>query len=115
MTGANECPSQPRTRARHQIRPARRLDQRAHGPPGTDGQNAATGNGYAREQTNWGTASNGTITGSEVEIDAGPGQYVSAGLWTAQTGGTFIDTVAVVNTTLGAVGKLKVTPTYTQS
>ncbi|MFF2026547.1 phage tail fiber protein [Rhodococcus koreensis] len=85
------------------------------GPPGTNGQNEAAGNGYARKQTSWGTASNGTITGSEVEIDAGAGQYVSAGLWTAQTGGTFIDTVAVVNTTLGAVGKLKVTPTYTQT
>ncbi|WP_072689236.1 phage tail fiber protein [Rhodococcus marinonascens] len=85
------------------------------GAPGTNGANEASGGAYSRKQTTWGTASGGTITGSEVEIDAEAGTYTAAGLWTAENGGTFIDTVAVVATTLGAPGKLRVTPTYTQT
>jgi hypothetical protein len=85
------------------------------GPPGTNGANEASGGGYARKQTTWGTASGGTVTGTEVTIDAPAGSFTAAGLWTAATGGTFIDTVAVVSTQLGAPGQLKITPTYTQT
>lgn len=85
--------------------------------PGTTGASEATGGSpaYARKQTTWGAASNGAITGSEVTIDAAQGTYTHAGIWSAETGGTFIDKVAITSTTLGSQGQIKVTPKYTQS
>lgn len=86
-----------------------------NGNPSSTGGNEVSGGGYARKKTTWGSPSNGTITGSEVTIDVPAGTYTHAGLWTAESGGQFIDTVAVVQTTLGSTGQLKITPTYTQS
>lgn len=86
--------------------------------PGTTGANEATGGSpaYARKQTTWtGGASDGVVSGSQVTIDVPAGTYTYAGLWTASTGGTFIDKVAITSTTLGGQGQILVTPSVTIS
>ena len=86
--------------------------------PSTTGQNEAAGGtpSYARKQTTWTAgASDGIINGSEVSIDVPAGSYTHAGIWSAATGGNFIDKVSITATTLGAQGVVKVTPTVTVS
>ncbi|MBF6449039.1 MULTISPECIES: phage tail fiber protein [Nocardia] len=87
------------------------------GDPGTSGANEATGGSpaYARVATTWGAASNGQVSGSQVTINLPAGTYTYAGLWTAASGGTFIDKVAIASTTLGSQGTLLVTPTFTMT
>lgn len=83
--------------------------------PGTTGTSEATGGSpaYARKQTTWtGGASDGSVPGSQVEFDAGAGTYTWVGIWTAATGGTFIGGLQLSSAaTLGAQGKVQVTPT----
>ncbi|MEV6773896.1 hypothetical protein AB0N05_35200 [Nocardia sp. NPDC051030] len=85
--------------------------------PSTTGANEASGGSpaYARVATTWGAAANGAVTGSQVTINLPAGTYTYAGLWTAATGGTFIDKVAIASTTLGSQGTLLVTPTFTMT
>lgn len=86
--------------------------------PGSTGASEATGGApaYARKQTTWTAgASDGATTGSQVTFDLPAGTYTYIGIWTAATGGTFIDRAAITSTTLGAQGQLLVTPTFTQS
>jgi hypothetical protein len=85
--------------------------------PGGTGANEATGGSpaYARQQTTWGTAASSQISGSQVTINVPAGTYTFAGLWTAVTGGTFIDQVAISSTTLGAQGTLLITPTFSMT
>jgi len=86
--------------------------------PGTTGTSEATGGSpaYARKQTTWTAgSSDGVVNGSQVSIDAPAGTYTYAGLWSAATAGTFVGSVAITATTLGAQGQVLVTPTYTQS
>lgn len=86
--------------------------------PSTTGANEAAGGtpSYARKQTTWTAGgSDGVINGSEVSIDVPAGSYTHAGIWSAATGGSFIDKVAITATTLGAQGVVKVTPTVTVS
>ena len=85
--------------------------------PGTTGTNEATGGtpSYARKQTGWAAAASATSTGTQVTIDVPPGTYTFMGLWSAATGGTFVDKVAITSTTLGAQGQILVTPSYTQT
>lgn len=85
--------------------------------PGTNGSNEASGGSpaYKRVATTWSAPANGQITGSQVTIDLPTGTYTHAGLWTALTGGTFIDKVAISSTTLGGQGTLLITPTFTIS
>ncbi|MBF6356515.1 hypothetical protein IU449_18525 [Nocardia higoensis] len=85
--------------------------------PGTTGTNEATGGSpaYKRVATTWTAPANGQVTGSQVTIDLPAGSYTHAGLWTALTGGTFIDKVAIPATTLGGQGTLLITPTFTIS
>jgi hypothetical protein len=89
------------------------------GDPGTTGANEATGGSpaYARQATTWSADStdDGVRAGTQVTIDVPAGTYTYAGLWTAASGGTFIDKVAITSTVLSAQGQIKVTPTYTQS
>lgn len=90
------------------------------GSPGSDGTaNHATGGSpaYARKATVWGTASGGVITGSEVEIDVPAGTYTHISIWLAATGtgSGFVDSAAITSTTLGAQGKLLITPAFTIS
>lgn len=85
--------------------------------PGTTGAGEATGGtpAYARKQTSWGAPTNGVATGSQVAIDAAAGTYPWAGIWSAASGGTFVDKIAIASTTLGAQGQVQVTPSYTQT
>lgn len=84
--------------------------------PGTTGANEATGGSpaYARKTTTWaGGASDGSVTGSQVEFDAAAGTYTWAGVWSGSTflGGLQLSSAA----TLGAQGKVQVTPTISAS
>lgn len=87
--------------------------------PAANGANEASGGSptaYARKQTTWGTASNSTVTGTEVTFDVPAGSYSHWGLWTAATGGTFLDGGALTATvTLSAQGQVKSPISYTQS
>src|SRR5690606_2116272 len=70
---------------------------------------------YSRVATTWTAPANGQVTGSQVTIDLAAGSYTHAGLWTALTGGTFIDKVAIPATTPGGQGTLLIPPTLTIS
>jgi len=86
--------------------------------PGTTGTSEATGGSpaYARKQTTWTAgSSDGVVTGSQVTFDVPAATYAYVGLWSASTGGTFIDKVAITSTTMSAQGQILVTPTFTQS
>lgn len=85
--------------------------------PSTTGANEASGGSpaYARVATTWSAPANGQVTGSQVTVNLPAGKYTHAGLWNAATGGTFIDKVAIAETTLGAQGTLLITPTFTIS
>ncbi|GAB4582317.1 phage tail fiber protein [Nocardia sp. IFM 10818] len=87
--------------------------------PATTGTNEASGGSpaYARKETVWTSGTGGVITGSQVTIDLPAGTYTHIGLWKTANGGPadFIDKVAISSTTLGAQGKLLITPTFTQS
>lgn len=87
------------------------------GAPGTTGANEATGGSpaYARKQTTWGAASAGVATGSQVSIDVPAGTFTDAGGWSAATGGTFFDRLAISSTTVGANATILITPTVTVS
>lgn len=85
--------------------------------PGTTGANEATGGSpaYARKQTTWTSGTTGTNTGSVVTIDLPAGTYTHAGIWSAATGGTFIDKIAITTTVLGGQGQADATPKYVQA
>lgn len=87
--------------------------------PSTTGANEATGGSpaYARQQTTWSAdaVDDGVRAGTQVTIDVPAGTYTHYGIWTASSGGTFIDGGAITSTVIGAQGQIKVTPTYTQS
>ena len=69
---------------------------------------------YARKQTTWTAGgSDGVVTGSQVEIDLPAGTYTHVGVFAASSGGTVTEKVAITSTTLGAQGKLLVSPVLT--
>lgn len=84
--------------------------------PGTTGTNEATGGSpaYARKATTWtaGTA-DGVVGGSQVTFDVPAGTFTYIGIWSAATGGTFIDKASIASTTLSGQGQVLVTPTVT--
>jgi hypothetical protein len=83
--------------------------------PGSTGANEATGGSpaYGRKQTTWAAgSSDGSITGSQVTFDAAAGTYSHYGIWSAATGGTFVDGGALsTSVTLSGQGQILVTPT----
>ena len=83
--------------------------------PGTTGASEATGGSpaYGRKQTTWtGGASDGSVPGAQVTLDAPAGTYTHVGVWSASTGGTFVAGFALSTpVTLGAQGQVLVTPT----
>lgn len=85
------------------------------GSPGSTGTNESSGGSpaYSRQPTTWGTPSSGTLTGSQVAIPVAASTIVAAGLWTAATGGTFLDALAVTSTTISGNATIQVTPTIT--
>lgn len=83
--------------------------------PGTTGASEVPAGVYARKQTVFAAASNGSRVGSQVSIDVpAGGPYTHYGLWTAVSGGTFYDggTLSPQETFAGQ-GVLRVTPTVT--
>lgn len=87
------------------------------GNPSTSGANEVSGGSYARQQTTWGAASNGSRVGSQVHIPIASGTTVTYwGLWTASTGGTFKGAWQLSSSeAFGADGTLDHTPTLTAS
>lgn len=86
--------------------------------PGTTGTGEATGGSpaYARKLTTWTAGgSDGVSTGSQVTFDAPAGTYTYVGIWTASSGGTFVDKCAIASTVLSGQGQILVTPTITIS
>lgn len=87
--------------------------------PGTTGSSEATGGSpaYARKALAWTPgASDGVNAAAAVTFDLAANQAVThVGLWSAATGGTFLDKVAVTYATQAVQSTLTVTPSYTQS
>lgn len=84
------------------------------GDPGSTGANEVSGGSYARKQTTWtGGAVDGSIAGSAVTIPVPAGTFTYAGIWSAATGGRFVDKIAISSTQLGAPGEIVVTPAVT--
>jgi hypothetical protein len=81
--------------------------------PSTGGTNEVAGGSYARQQTTWGSASDGDRVGTQVSIPIPAATSVTHwGLWTAVTGGTFKGGFALGATEVfGAAGNLNHTPT----
>ena len=78
------------------------------------GTTEASGGSYARKQTTWAAgATDGVITGSQVEIDLPAGTYTHIGVFAASSGGTVIEKTSVTSTEFGAPGKFLVTPVFT--
>jgi hypothetical protein len=79
--------------------------------PGTE----VTGTGYARQAISWGAASNGAITAS-VTFNVPSGQTVAgAGVYSAVTGGTYLDGGSLTSQAFASAGTYTLTLTYTQS
>ncbi|WP_253805078.1 hypothetical protein [Nocardia sp. FDAARGOS_372] len=81
------------------------------GDPGAAGTaNEATGGGYSRQNTTWGSASAGTVTGSQITFTVVAGSYTHMCRWNGSTLLNVFDTTdAIVN----PAGEVKVTPSYT--
>jgi hypothetical protein len=90
--------------------------------PGSTGANEISGGApaYARVATVWAAGpSDGVVNGSQVTINcpAAPGTPITwIGLWTALSGGTFLDGYQLgTSQTFSSQGQLLVTPSFTQS
>lgn len=86
--------------------------------PGTTGTSEATGGSpaYARKLLAWTPgASDGVNSAAQVTFDVPAGTYAYLGIWSAVSGGTFLDKAAITSVVMGAQGQILVTPTYTQS
>ena len=92
------------------------------GAPGTTGANEQSTTGspaYARKATTWSPgASDGVNNGLQVTIDipGGGPAITDIGLWTAATGGTFLDSYHLGTAqTFATQGQLLVTPSFSQT
>lgn len=81
--------------------------------PGSTGASEAAGT--TRRQTTWtGGTADGTVAGSQVTHSAAPANtYTHYGIWSAQTGGTFVDGNALSPgaVTIAAATDILFTPT----
>ena len=91
------------------------------GAPGTTGalEYAGGSPAYARKATTWSPgASDGVNNGLQVTIDipGGGPAITDIGLWTAPTGGTFLDSYHLGTAqTFATQGQLLVTPSFSQT
>lgn len=83
--------------------------------PGSTGAGEVSGGtpAYGRKQTTWGAPANGEMVGSKVSIPVPATTVVGAGLFTAETGGTYLDKFSVPSTTVSANADIDVTPKVT--
>jgi hypothetical protein len=80
---------------------------------GTTGASEASGGSYARRQTTWTSNSNGTVSGSTVNVPVPAGSYTEGSIWSAQTAGTFVGSGAFSGGTVtvsGTGASIDVTP-----
>lgn len=84
--------------------------------PGTSGGSEVSGGSYARKALTWAAGTtDGTVTASAT-FDVPAGVTVThVGLWSAASGGAFLDSVDVAGQSFAADGSLSVTFTYQQS
>lgn len=75
--------------------------------PGTE----VTGGSYARVAVSWGAASNGAITGTAT-FNVPAGTIAGAGLYSASTGGTYLDGGSITSQSVSA-GTFALTLTFT--
>ena len=81
------------------------------GDPGVNGlANEATGGGYGRQNTTWGSAVGGTVTGSQIIFNVVADEYTHMCRWNGSTLVTILDTTDAV---ISPAGEVKVTPSYT--
>jgi len=81
--------------------------------PGTTGASEVSGGGYSRAVITWIPGpTDGQVTGSAIVTTAAGLAITHVGLWTAPSGGTFLDKSAGAATSTGSVS---VTLTYSQS
>ena len=87
------------------------------GSPGTTGANEVAGGSYVRQATAWGIVAAGSVSGSQVTINVPSSTTITYwGLWTAATGGTYLDGGALpASETYGSAGTYLLTPTLTAS
>jgi hypothetical protein len=87
--------------------------------PGTTGASEVTGGSpaYARKALTWSAgAADGVNTATSVVFDLPSGVAVThVGVWSAVTGGTFLDKAAMVVNAQASQATVTVTPTYTQT
>ncbi len=83
---------------------------------GTTGTAEATGGGYARKQTTWGSATSAdpsVVAGSTVNVPVAAGTYVEGGIWSAASSGTFVASAAFTGGNVvvsGSGASIDVTP-----
>ncbi|WP_280393362.1 phage tail fiber protein [Nocardia wallacei] len=78
------------------------------GDPGASGTvNEASGGGYARQTTTWGTPSGGVITGSQLTFNVVAANYTHMCRW---SGSTLRDIIDTVDAAITPDGQIKVTP-----
>lgn len=81
------------------------------GDPGAGGTaNEATGGGYTRQTTTWGTAVGGVITGSQLVFTVAAGTYTHMCRW---NGSTLLNVLDTADAQVSPAGEVKVTPSYT--
>ncbi|ORL83888.1 phage tail fiber protein [Prescottella equi] len=79
------------------------------GNPGAAGTaNEASGNGYARQSTTFGSASSGVVTGSQMTFNF-MGTVTHMCRW---NGTTLLDIIDTVDATVTPAGQIKVTPSF---
>lgn len=81
--------------------------------PGTTGANEVSGGGYTRAPITWVPGpTDGQVTGTASVTTAAGVSITHVGLWSASSGGTFLDKASGVATSTGTVA---VSLTFTQS
>lgn len=84
--------------------------------PGTTGTSEVTGGSYARVQGTWTSGTTGTLSMSTLTFNVPAGTFTHAGLWSANSAGTFRDKTALSpSITTGGTTTIQVTPSFTQT
>lgn len=91
-----------------------RLHSGSPGAAANANDNVISGDGYTDQTTTWGTAANGTITGSQVVFLVGDITATHATRW--NTAGTVrLDVIDIEDVNITPSGEIRLTPNYTQS
>lgn len=79
------------------------------GDPGSSGQaNEASSDRYARQDTTWGSPSNGKVTGTQMTFAVEAGTYTHMCRW--DSAGNLLDIIDTVDAEISPSGEIKVTP-----